>query len=438
MRLIVLALLVPLAACASLPARFVPAAAGVAFDASGEKGAFAEGLADPASGRAATPDDPARIASVSKLVVSIGVMRLVDQGKLDLDSPVGKWLGYPVENPAFADQPVTLRMLLSHQSSLRDDADYAIPLGGRLRDTLADPRAWDPAHGPNAHFFTYSNLNFPVIASVMEAATGERFDRLMQRLAIDPMKLGACFNWPACSDERVARAVVLTQQGKPVRDDLGGKRPPCPVVPAADGSCDLSSWRPGENGALFAPQGGLRISVRDLARVGRMLLNGGMLDGERILSSDSVNSMLRAQWQFDGRNGTTEKGTICAYGLTAIALATGNPGCKDDPGVPPGDWRGHSGEAYGLRSGLWIDRMNGRGIAYFVTGLDDEPARGRSDYTAAEEAMVARAVDLFSGETKQLASSPCRAPGHDRQNSRLPSTRPEPAGRSYRDCPTDR
>ena len=63
-----------------------------AFDLSGETGSFAEGPADPATGRAVTPHDPVRIASVSKLVVAVGVMKLVEQGKLDLDSDVSGWL----------------------------------------------------------------------------------------------------------------------------------------------------------------------------------------------------------------------------------------------------------------------------------------------------------------------------------------------------------
>ena len=102
----------------------------VAFSRTGELGASAEGIADPATGRLATPDDPVRVASISKLVVGLGVMRLVEQGKLDLDKPVGDYLGFPVANPAFPADPVTLRQLLSHTSSLHDhDDQYAIPLG---------------------------------------------------------------------------------------------------------------------------------------------------------------------------------------------------------------------------------------------------------------------------------------------------------------------
>ncbi|MFP5329674.1 MAG: serine hydrolase domain-containing protein, partial [Alphaproteobacteria bacterium] len=113
-----------LAACTSLNPLPPPhAEVGVAFDRAGETGAFARGIADPQTGREVTPDDPARIASVSKLVVAIGVMKLVEAGKLDLDSDVSRWLGWPLRNPAFPDRPVTLRQLLSHTSSVRDFED---------------------------------------------------------------------------------------------------------------------------------------------------------------------------------------------------------------------------------------------------------------------------------------------------------------------------
>ena len=370
----------------------------IAFDAAGERGTLAEGLADPATGRAVTVNDPVRIASVSKLVVAIGVMRLVEQGKLDLDRDVAEYLGWSLRNPAFLDRPITLRMLLSHTSSLRDGDDaYVVPLGVSLKDALNDPTAWDTAHPPGAGYFAYSNFNFPVIASVMEQATGERFDLLMKRLVIGPLNLDACFNWPSCSDAAVGRAVVLTQDGKAVRDDLGGKQPDCPMFVREGEPCDLNRWRLGDNGALFSPQGGLRISVRDLARVGRMLINNGAIDGTRILSPQSVETMLAPAWRFDGRNGSRggESEGVCRYGLAARQLASGISGCADDPGLPKGEWVGHAGDAYGLRSGLWIDRKRKVGMAYFVTGLPDTPATGKSSFTAPEEEMVRRARQLI-------------------------------------------
>ena len=391
-------LLLLAAGCATVPPPAAPVAqAGVAFDRSGERGSFADGLADPRTGRAVTVDDPVRVASVSKLVVAIGLLRLVEAGKLDLDTDVSHWLGWSLRNPAFPDRPISLRLLLSHTSSVRDhDDQYAIPLGISVQAVMADAASWDAAHGPGDHYFTYSNLNFPIVASIVERVTSERFDRWMRAQVIEPMGLDACYNWPTCGDDAVARAVVLNQDGKPVKDDLGGRRPDCPVSPAADGGCDLGSWRAGENGALFAPQGGLRISVRGLARVGRMLLNGGSLGGVRILSPRSVEMLLTPQWRFDGRNGDTDHGFYCRYGLASQQIPTREPGCSDDP-VGDGIVRvGHAGDAYGLRSGIWIDRARGTGVAFFVTGLAADPPRGRSAFRAAEEAAFKRALSLFA------------------------------------------
>jgi len=385
------------AACASVPAQQSAAPpphaayAWAVFDAGGITESGASGLADRASGRSLTLDDPVRIASVSKLVVALGTMRLVEQGKLDLDRDVSDYLGWRLRNPAFPADPITLRMLLSHRSSLRDEVDYVIPLGGTVEERLADPKAYDPAHRPGS-FYRYSNLGFPVVATVMEKASGERFDRLIDRLVLRPMKLDACFNWSTCSDSAAARAVVLySAAGEVLRDDHKGERPACLVVPAADGNCDLSTYRIGTHGGLFSPQGGLRISVRDLASVGRLLLRKGRLpDGGRLLSEASVAEMMRPAWRFDGANGEQEKGFYCGYGLSVQILAQCPP--WDDP---VGDGRarfGHAGDAYGVKSGLWIDPKRGTGIAYFATGIAGEAKGTRSAYWAIEEWLAAKAT----------------------------------------------
>jgi CubicO group peptidase (beta-lactamase class C family) len=389
------------ASCTTTPPETAPAPgqAAVAFDLNGERGSWSDGFADPSTRRLVTPDDPVRIASVSKLVVAIGVMKLVEQGSVDLDEDVSRYLDWPMRNPNFLERPITLRMLLSHTSSLRDGDDaYVIPLGASVKEALADPALWDEGHGPGDGYFAYSNFNFPLIASIMEKVTRERFDIWIRREVLEPMKLDACFNWPSCSDAAVGRAVVLMQDGKPVRDDMHGNRPPCPVVPAADGSCDLTSWKPGENGALFSPQGGLRISARGLARIGRMLLSGGTLDGARILSPESVDAMLAPAWQFDGANGSRigESEGVCSYGLATRQLATQLARCADDPEGKGRTWIGHAGDAYGLRSGLWIDRSQGVGIAYFVTGLPAVPPPGKGSFTAAEEQAFGNAVKLLA------------------------------------------
>lgn len=363
-----------------------PAAVAVAFDRDGIETRVVEGLADRGAGRRLTADDPVRIASVSKLVVAFAVMRLVEAGTLDLDRDISDDLGWRLRHPGFPDQPVTLAQLLGHRAGLTDNVNYALPLGTDLETVLRDPAAWDKVRPPGGDF-TYANLNYPVVAAVIEAATGERFDRAMAGLVLEPLKLDACFNWTTCSDGAVARAVILYgADGHVLRDDLRGVRPACPVVPAADGGCDLAAYRLGHHGAGFSPQGGLRISANGLARIGIMLLRRG----EGFLKAESL-ARLEAMAPVHPTSGEGTGGFFCDYGLAmhgtgGPALARGD--CRSDLF---GDGRprlGHSGDAYGLRSGLWFDLERGDGIAYFVTQVPEGEKGRRSAYSAAEEALV--------------------------------------------------
>ncbi len=371
------------------------AAVRVGFDRRGETSVAATGLADIAANRAVTADDPVRAASISKLVVAIAVLRLVDAGRIDLDADVSDRLGWRLRHPRFPDVPITLRMLLSHRAGIVDGVDYVLPLDATLAPVLADTKAWDAAHAPGT-WFAYANLNFPIVASVIERTTGERFDRAMQRLVFAPLGVEACFNWASCSPGFTRRAVVQYRAGQPTKDDHRGRAPPCPVEPARDGSCDLSRWRVGANGAMFSPQGGLRISARGLATIGRMLLRRGRTDRGRLLSARAFATLTTPLWTWDGRNGDTgsdattgapQAGFLCHYGLAMTFLATPHAGCRDDPF---GDGRlriGHAGDAYGLRSGLWIDPKRGTGVAYFATDVAVTPSP-RSAFTPTEEALA--------------------------------------------------
>lgn len=119
-----------------------PAEVKVVFTASTMATEYARGNAGVAR-RKVSIDDPVRVASISKLVVALGVMRLVEQGKLDLDRDINAYLGWEVRNPAFPDAPITMRHLLSHRSGLRDNVDYIVPLDGDLSQVLAANKAWE-------------------------------------------------------------------------------------------------------------------------------------------------------------------------------------------------------------------------------------------------------------------------------------------------------
>ena len=350
--------------------------------------AFGAASIDPA--RALAPDTPLRVASVSKAVVAIGVMRLVEAGRLDLDSDVSRWLGWRLRHPGFPDAPVSLRQLLSHVSGISDAAGYNYPLGEQLQDKLAGH--WAAAPGTR---FAYANLNYGIVASVMEAATGERFDRLMTRLVLQPLQLDAGYNWSGTSDAAIAAAATLYRTGRDERDwhpdgpwvaqvdDLKGVRP-CPVRTA--GPCEIAAYVPGSNGTLFSPHGGLRISALGLAKIGRMLLAGGTVDGVRLLRPASVRALMTPVWRARGRPQDDDyQGQMRCYGPGLHCLTGGH-----DAPVAGARWWGHLGEAYGLLAGLWIDRARQRVLVYALTGSRDDPFRPvhRSAFTAVEENIL--------------------------------------------------
>ena len=388
-----------LGAAGAAPAADQPVAtARITFDRHGVTSTALNGFADLAAGRRLGADDPVRIASISKLVVAIGVMRLVEQGKLDLDADVSALLGWTLRHPQAPQMPITLRLLLSHRAGLTDHAGYwQVKLGEQFRTLLADPKAWDAAHVPGT-YWRYANIDFPLVAAVLERATGERFDKLMERLVLKPLALAACYNWATCDDATAARAVVLYDMGKPIRDDNHGAKPACPVTAAADGNCDLDRWRAGENGGLFSPQGGLRISINGLAKIGRLLLGEGKVDGVTLLTPQSVRTMIEPLWTYapgtgltyeeDGNMVAPPRGFTCRYGLAVQTLATRHADCGDDPfgdGVPR---IGHSGDAYGLLAGVWVDRASGTGVAYFATGMTGAAPGAHSAFAAIEESLA--------------------------------------------------
>jgi CubicO group peptidase (beta-lactamase class C family) len=215
----------------------------------------------------------------------------------------------------------------------------------------------------------------------------------MARLVLQPLGLDAYFNWTMSSPAALSRRTILYgPDGRAVRDEFPGGAQACPVLTPDGAACDLAGYRPGSNGALFSPQGGLRISARDLATIGRLLLNGGRHGGARFLSEASIRTLVTPVWTYDpsgGGNGETESGFYCAYGLAVQSLPVHRVGCNDDLFGGGRAVFGHAGDAYGVRSGLWVDPATGTGIAFFATGNGDDPPRGRSAYRAIEERLAA-------------------------------------------------
>lgn len=368
-----------------------------------------------ATGAEDRPADAAtlyRVASVSKLVTTLGVLRMVEEGRLDLDADIGNFLGYTLRNPYFPEVPITLRMLLTHTSSLRDDAGYhtfgpdvdlrdlLLP-GGRLHGT---GNMWSKMHAPG-RWFRYANLPWGVVASIMEKASGERFDPLMKRLVLEPLGLSGGYDPATIPAARRGDIATLYRKASP--GDIQVWKPLGPWIPQVDDysrSAPVSrvpaGYVPGTNGTLASPQGGLRASAADLGRVMRMLMGMGEIDGRRFLRASSVEAMLARQWTGDGRNGernySGRADVFNGWGL-------GNQHFLDVTGPARGDRLvegggvtafGHHGDAYGLTSLLAFEHRARNGVVVIAggTGFDPNNTPGAWSWAPRHEERIVTAL----------------------------------------------
>lgn len=383
--------LVALATCASAQEALPPAPATVvvAFDRDSIRPLIVEGEVDRETGRAVEANDPVRIASISKLIMALATLRLVDEGKVDLNADVSDYLGWHLRSPNFPDAKVTLAQLLSHRSGLRDNAGYVIPLGESLQAKLSDPEAWYADAPPGEAPFEYANLGSPVVATVLEAATGERFDHIMERTIFAPLGVEACLNWIGCSEEQIARAVVLYRDtGEVARDDAADLPPNC-TIPVAEGvKCRLDNYVPGTNGSIFSPQGGVRIGMMDLAKIGQAFLP---LNSEFL--SESAQHKIAMHIVF---NAPVRQEFFCEYGLAMHQIEVSDVECQDRLFSDGLARIGHAGEAYGLRSGLWYSRATNKGFAYFTTAVPPrQSAKDEGGFDPREIELMAKAQELI-------------------------------------------
>lgn len=152
----------------------------------------AYGIADVATGRAAAVGDRYAIASVSKWLTVTAVLQLVDQGRLALDAPIRTWLpGYRADS----GDRVTLRHLLNNTSGIPNRLNDAVAADPSLkRSTMSAAEAvtrfcsGDPIFEAGARF-DYVVTNWILVIAIMEAATGEAYPALMDRLVITPLRL---------------------------------------------------------------------------------------------------------------------------------------------------------------------------------------------------------------------------------------------------------
>ena len=326
-----------------------------------------------------TSDSRFRVASISKVFTATGYMQLVEEGKINLDEDVSRYLGFTLRNPGYPNKAITSRMLLSHTSSIRDYPTPYVPFKSNVKSFFTSADCWTRSKAPGS-YFSYCNLNFVLLATIMEKVSGQRFDKYITKKVMKPLDIKGSFNLRDFSDSDLQKMGTLYRKTKGESGRYYAQIDDRPIdLPSAS---MLSSYRPGTNAGIFSPQGGLRISPEELGHMLEMMLNRGKYKGREILKPATVQLMEKTVWNYTPAqpNGDINNDAIESYGL-ALQYFSGSGSTKPAPNRPDFDLVGHLGEAYGFIGGLMWQPGTKNGFIFLQNGFATDYKHNKGRYS---------------------------------------------------------
>ena len=240
----------------------------------------ATGMADIGAKTQMEPDAIFWIASMSKPILATIILMLMDEGKLDVDDPVEKYLPEFQNLKTKDGKPaqVTIRHLLTHTSGMGEitsaEASGITKLAGVIPLYVAKPVLFAPG---SKWVFCQSGIN--TAARIAEVVSGVSFDELVQRRLCGP--LGMKDTTFYLTDKQLPR---LAKSIDPVHEADEGELEEADIR-------FLNGKSPTSRDRIPAANGGLFSTAADYARFYQMILNGGELDGKRYLKESSVKLM---------------------------------------------------------------------------------------------------------------------------------------------------
>ena len=283
-------------------------------------------------------DNLFRIASISKSFTATALLQLVEKKLISLDDDVSDLIGFTVRNPNHPEKVITLRMLLSHRSSLNDSQGY-------FNLDVVDPstnnnyqkcyNTYAPGEG-----YQYCNLNFNMAGAILERLTGERFDSYIKKQILNPLGIEGGYNIDSLDHSKFA--ILYDFNGKE------GKFTPNPGAYASRAT-ELVNYKIGRSTPIFSPTGGMKIAAEGLAKYMIMHSKHGKYAGGRLLRK-KTSKLMQTPLSADGND---------QYGL---ALWKTN---KLIPGV---EFTGHTGSAYGLNSAFFFNPKKKFGLVVICNG----------------------------------------------------------------------
>jgi hypothetical protein len=277
-----------------------------------------------------------RIASISKSFSATSIMQLAEQKKLSIDQDVSELIGFKVRNPKFPETVITLRLMMSHLSSINDSQGYF------------SLDAINPAKNPNwaksysnyepGKGYAYCNLNFNMIGAIIERVSGERFDQYVINHVLNPLKLYGGYDVDQLDKSRFASIYEYKTDSIKFVLSEGAY---------ASRAKEISNYEMGYTTPVFSPTGGMKISATDLAKYMLMHSNYGKYKGKRIIAKKSAQQMQTAMSEEEG------------YGFAIETTSKIIPGKT---------MKGHTGVAYGLFSAMFFQPEEKFGIVVISNG----------------------------------------------------------------------
>ena len=239
-----------------------------------------------------------QIMSMTKPLTGIGVMMLMEEGKLGINDPV-EWhlpefrgqMAMQSRNPDGSvvlkkpARPITIRDLMTHTSGMFDDMPEALrEQNQRMNLTLAEAvsiYSQQPLEFEPGTKWSYSSPGIGVLGRIIEVASGQSYEEFMAERLFRPLEMRDSFFFPPAAKQSRIAMVYRSQDGK--------------LVPAGDNILGGDPARFRKGARYPAPEWGLYSTAADLDAVYQMMLNGGSYQGRRYFSRASVDRLHRAE-----------------------------------------------------------------------------------------------------------------------------------------------
>ncbi len=285
-----------------------------------------------------------RIASISKSFTATAIMQLVAKKQIKLDQDISELIGFKVRNPKYPNKVITLKMILSHRSSLNDSEGYfnldAIDPSKNINYANCY-NGYEPDKG-----YMYCNLNYNIAGTVVERITGVRFDQFIQQQILKPLGLYGGYDVNLLDSNLFAKLYEFNK----VTSNFSNS--PNAYAPKTE---EIANYTMGRSTPLFSPTGGMKISANDLAEYMIMHSRLGKNKSVRIMPKKLAKQMQSIISEEEGYGMAIETTKKLIEGKSMI---------------------GHTGSAYGLNSVMFFEPKEKFGFVVICNGSDPKTLNG--------------------------------------------------------------